>query len=138
MSTTTANVGLVAALAAAMRRVHGRAHALVLTEGLTVNQWSALDFVARSSTPVAMSEIVEAVGLTGPSLTRAVDKLVNSALLVREVDSGDRRRVLVNPLRRGYEVHAMLAPQMETLEQELAGSPKTADQILQMLNGLAR
>jgi DNA-binding MarR family transcriptional regulator len=138
MSMTTANVGLAAALAAAMRRVHGRAHALVLAEGLTVDQWSVLDFVARSSTPVAMSEIAEVVGLTGPSLTRAVDKLVTSALLFREVDPGDRRRVLVNPSKRGSEVHAKLAPQMETLEHELAGSPETAGQILQMLNGLAR
>jgi DNA-binding MarR family transcriptional regulator len=138
MSVTTANVGLAAALAAAMRRVHGRAHALVSAEGLTVDQWSVLDFVARSSTPVAMSEIVEAVGLTGPSLTRAVDKLVTSALMFREVDPADRRRVLVNPSKRGSEVHAKLTPQMEALEHELAGSPETAGQIFQMLNGLAR
>jgi DNA-binding MarR family transcriptional regulator len=88
--------------------------------------------------PVAMSEIVEAVGLTGPSLTRAVDKLVTSALMFREVDAGDRRRVLVNPSKRGFEVHAKLAPQVEALEHELAGSPETASQLPKLLNGLAR
>ncbi|MET1089902.1 MAG: MarR family transcriptional regulator [Arthrobacter sp.] len=138
MPVTTANVGLTAALAAAMRRVHGHAHALVSAEGLTVDQWTVLDFVARSSVPVAMSEIVEAVGLTGPSLTRAVDKLVTSALTFREVDASDRRRVLVNPSKRGFEVHAKLAPQVEALEHELAGSPETASQLPKLLNSLAR
>lgn len=138
MSVTTADVGLAAALAAAMRRVHGRVHTLVLIEGLTVDQWSVLDFVARSSEPTAMSVIVEAVGLTGPSLTRAVDKLVTSALMFREVDAGDRRRVLVNLSKRGFEIHAKLSPQVEALEYELAGNPETASQLPQMLNGLAR
>ncbi|KAD3514853.1 MarR family transcriptional regulator [Arthrobacter yangruifuii] len=138
MSVTTADVGLAAALGAATRRVHERAHALSSAEGLTADQWSVLDFVAKSNTPVAMHEIVEAVGLTGPSLTRAVDKLVTSALMFREVDPGDRRRVLVSPSKRGWAVYAKLAPQMTALEQDLAGSTETAEQILRMLNGLAR
>lgn len=138
MSVTTADVGLAAALAAAMRRVHGRVHTLVSSEALTVDQWSVLDFVARSSEPTAMSVIVEAVGLTGPSLTRAVDKLVTSALMFREVDADDRRRVLVNLSKRGYEIHTKLSSQVEALEYQLAGNTETASQLSQMLNGLGR
>ncbi len=138
MSVETMNIGLAAALTAATRRVHARIGHLVAEEGLTVEQWSILDFVVTAPEAVAMSEIMEHVGLTGPSLTRAVDKLVTSALLYREVDSGDRRRVLVSPSKRGLELRAQLASHIQAAEHELAGSPEAAGQILQMLGGLAR
>ena len=138
MSVETMNTGLAAALAAATRRVHARIGHLVTDADLTVEQWSILDHVVTAPEAVAMSEIMDHVGLTGPSLTRAVDKLVTSALLYREVDPGDRRRVLVSPSRRGLELRAQLASRIQAAEHELAGSPEAAGQILQMLGGLAR
>lgn len=138
MPVTTIDVGLTAALAAASRRVHARIHAVVSPEGLTVEQWSVLDHVARTPASVAMSAVAEASGLTGPSLTRAVDKLVTSALMFREVDAGDRRRVLVDLSKRGAELHARLATQVEAAEHELAGSPSAAGRLVETLGGLAR
>lgn len=138
MPLTTMDVGLAAALAAASRRVHAHIHTVVAPEGLTVEQWSVLDFVAKTPESVAMSAVAEASGLTGPSLTRAVDKLVTSALVFREVDAGDRRRVLVDLSKRGAKIHARLAPQVEAAERGLAGSPSAAGQLIEMLGGLAR
>lgn len=138
MPVTTADVGLVAALTAASRRLHSHMHTAVSPEGLTVEQWSVLDHVARTPAAVAMSAVAEASGLTGPSLTRAVDKLVTSALMFREVDAGDRRRVLVKLSKRGAEVHARLAPRVEAAEHQLAGSPSAAGELIEMLGGLAR
>lgn len=138
MPVTAADVGLAAALAAASRRVHAHIQAVVSPEGLTVEQWSVLDHVARTPGALSMSAVAEASGLTGPSLTRAVDKLVTTALMFREVDADDRRRVLVDLSKRGVEVHARVAPQVAAAEHKLAGSASAAGQLVGMLCGLAR
>ncbi|WP_188830140.1 MarR family winged helix-turn-helix transcriptional regulator [Nocardia camponoti] len=60
------------------------------------------DGVGRS-----MSQLGDSTLLTGATLTRLVDAMINDNLVLRKVDDEDRRRVLVYPTRRGtltYEV----------------------------------
>lgn len=122
MTVATSSTGLGSALAAATRRVHGRIQAVVAAEDLTVDQWSVMDRVAAAKGPVSMSLVAEATGLTGPSLTRAVDKLVTAALVFREVDADDRRRVLVSLSKRGLAVHANLVTRVSSAECEWVGA----------------
>lgn len=137
MTVATSSTGLGSALAAATRRVHGRIQAVVAAEDLTVDQWSVLDRVAAVRGPVSMSLVAEATGLTGPSLTRAVDKLVTAALIFREVDANDRRRVLVDLSKRGHIVHADLAPRVCSAERELVGGVEgSLDELLRLLSGI--
>ncbi|GGK60565.1 hypothetical protein GCM10011591_36060 [Nocardia camponoti] len=54
-----------------------------------------------------MSQLGDSTLLTGATLTRLVDAMINDNLVLRKVDDEDRRRVLVYPTRRGtltYEV----------------------------------
>jgi MarR family transcriptional regulator, organic hydroperoxide resistance regulator len=137
MSVATSNTGLGSALAAATRRVHGRIQAVVAAKDLTVDQWSVLDKIAGSEGPVSMSVVAEATGLTGPSLTRSVDKLVTAALVFREVDANDRRRVLVDLSKRGHLVHADLAPRVYSAERELVREhDASVEALLRVLGGM--
>ncbi|GII64115.1 MarR family transcriptional regulator [Sphaerisporangium krabiense] len=76
--------------------------------GLTLDQWRVLDVLATTE-GLAMSEIAAAAVITGPTLTRAVDRLVDRAYIYRNLDHTDRRRVLVRLSERGAEVHRELA-----------------------------
>ncbi|WP_243729211.1 MarR family winged helix-turn-helix transcriptional regulator [Nesterenkonia sphaerica] len=130
--------GLGSALAAATRRVHGSIQEVVAAQGLAVDQWSVLDKIAGSAGAASMSEIAEATGLTGPSLTRAVDKLVTAALVFREIDARDRRKVLVDLSKRGHLVHADLAPRVYSTERELLTEPDSSlAELLRVLEGMS-
>ncbi|GII89067.1 MarR family transcriptional regulator [Sphaerisporangium siamense] len=79
--------------------------------GLTLDQWRVLDVLATTE-GLAMSDIAAAAVITGPTLTRTVDRLVDRAFIYRNLDHADRRRVLVRLSERGAEVHRELAPRV--------------------------
>ena len=53
----------------------------------------------------------------GPTLSRVVDKLAERALVYRNVDAGDRRRILVHAADRGRRVVADVAPLIDDVER---------------------
>lgn len=61
---------------------------------LTADQWLLLRAV-RSTDEATMRDLVRQVGLTPATATRAVDALVDAALVYRHTAHGDRRRVAV-------------------------------------------
>ncbi|WP_019484302.1 MarR family transcriptional regulator [Arthrobacter sp. TB 23] len=134
----TGEKDLATTLAFAARRVSAQIERVVSVEGLTVDQWSVLDFAARSGSPVTMSEIIRAVGLSGPSLTRATDKLVTASLIFREIHPDDRRRVLIQPSTRGLELHGRTQPKVEAAQSEIIANVRDPQLLLQTLGGLAR
>lgn len=134
----TGTTCIATALAFAARRVSAHIQEIVAGEGLTVDQWSVFDLIVRTPSALAMSEIIETVGLTGPSLTRSVDKLVAAALVYREIDPQDRRRVLLHPSNQGREMHAKLEPQLKSVEKRILEAVRTPEQFLQDLEGLGR
>jgi DNA-binding MarR family transcriptional regulator len=135
---TAESTDLATALAFAARRVSAHIHEVVTSEDMSVDQWSVFDVTVRTPSPLAMSEVMETVGLTGPSLTRAVDKLVAASLIFREIDPQDRRRVLIYPSRRGREIHAKLEPKIKAVEDSIIGGIRNPGQFLRDLNGLGR
>lgn len=99
-----------ARVAAAVRRaVHG--------DGLSLEKWRVLQLLAGRE-GATMTEIAGAVLVTGPTLTRLVDDLATRALVYREVDVHDRRRVLVHLAPRGRRMHRSLLPAVADAERE--------------------
>jgi DNA-binding MarR family transcriptional regulator len=64
-----------------------------------------------------MSEIVAAIVVPGPTLTKIVDRLVDAAAVYRLVDTRDRRRVLAFLSESGRALHARVAPNVQQAEE---------------------
>jgi DNA-binding MarR family transcriptional regulator len=107
-------------------RVSSAVQKVLRDSGVTLEKWRILDLLAERG-GMTMSEIASAVVVTGPTLTRIVDDLATKALVHREVDVHDRRRVLVHATARGQRLRASLRPAV--LEAEAAAlSALTEDQ----------
>lgn len=116
-------------------RVARRVEAVVAADGLTVDQWRTLDVLADGEGHT-MSGIAGAVGVPGPTLTKLVDRLVDTARVYRLADVRDRRRVLVFLSDDGRAVHARLSPAVHAVEAELLGAVGTDAATLLALLGL--
>ncbi|GFG54215.1 MarR family transcriptional regulator [Mycolicibacterium agri] len=75
---------------------------------LKVEDWRVLDDVATRHR-VPMTDLAQATLITGPTLTRTVDRLVSKGLIYRTADLHDRRRVLVSLTPRGRTLRTRLA-----------------------------
>ncbi|GAC1368371.1 MAG: hypothetical protein NVSMB43_01960 [Pseudarthrobacter sp.] len=83
-------------------------------EGLSLDQWLVLD--ALTAAPQTMTDLAEYLCITGPTLTRVIDRLVSTALVYREVEPGDRRKVRVHIAPRGTAAHAKTAEELAHVE----------------------
>ncbi|HLV05887.1 MarR family transcriptional regulator [uncultured Georgenia sp.] len=116
-------VDLLDDVAAGMRT---RAEAVLRSHGLSYDAWRVLQSLAADG-PQPMRQLRESTRITGPTLTRVVDRLAETALVYRNVDAADRRRVVVHLSDRGRAVHETLRPDLARLEQE-ALAPLSADE----------
>ncbi|WP_237707831.1 MarR family winged helix-turn-helix transcriptional regulator [Hoyosella subflava] len=102
------------------------AEALMQSESLSFDQWLVIEALAlagsRSAEGRTMAEVQHATQVSGPTLTRVVDKLVMRAFLYREVDPADRRKVRVHLSDRGADLYARLADLLAADESEWLGS----------------
>ncbi|WP_226370279.1 MarR family winged helix-turn-helix transcriptional regulator [Pseudonocardia oceani] len=102
-------------------QVARRVEAVVAADGLTVDQWRVLDLLSGGA-GLTMTGIAAAVGVPGPTLTKLVDRLVDTARVYRLADTRDRRRVLVFLSDDGRAVHTRLSPAVRDVETELLGA----------------
>ena len=77
----------------------GLAEALA-AEGVTVEQWRILRALSDGYGHW-MGDLAGAVLMPHPTLTKAVDRLIDEALVYRRQDESDRRRVAVYLAKRG-------------------------------------
>ena len=85
-------------------------------EDLSVDEWLVL--ATLSDTPGQTMARLRAETLTpAPTLTRIVDRLAARAVVFREVDGMDRRKVRVSLSKRGVKVHSRLSPAIRSAEQ---------------------
>lgn len=89
-----------------------------LAGGRSLDQWRVLDLLADGQGH-PMTEIACHALVPAPTLTKIVDRLVESTLVYRRPDDVDRRRVLVFLSERGRGVHTELAPAMAEAEAEV-------------------
>jgi MarR family transcriptional regulator, organic hydroperoxide resistance regulator len=127
---------LVRALAKAARAIATRVEPTLKAEGLTLDQWLVLDALAGSS-GATMTELGTDTRLTGPTLTRVVDRLVMTALAFREVDAADRRRVRVYLSPRGRGAHRRVSGKLTELERTLLAGTDTPGTLVTSLGQLA-
>jgi len=109
---------LAYALCEADRAVNqGLAEALV-AEGVSVEQWRILRSLSdgRGHT---MGDLAEAALMPQPTLTKAVDRLVDGALVYRRQDDVDRRRIAVFLSDRGRALVTRLDRRADDHHQEI-------------------
>lgn len=102
------------------RHVTRQLEFVLATDGLSLDQWRVIDVLADGRGH-PMSEIAAQIMVPGPTLTKIVDRLVDSATVYRLVDEADRRRVLVLLSERGQLLHGRLAAAVARAEDEIVG-----------------
>ncbi|GAA3849682.1 MarR family transcriptional regulator [Saccharothrix violaceirubra] len=125
---------LTSALTRAVRAVTGRVEEVLRPEGLTLDQWLVVAALADRR-GLTMSELTACTPASGPTLTRVVDKLVGRALVYREVDPEDRRRVRVYLGQRGRALYRRVSVKVDEVERDLLG--RSGPRALDVLNRLA-
>lgn len=92
--------------------------------GISLEQWQVLAaLLERPGLP--MTELADAAVLPAATLTRHVDRLVQSALVIRRIDSRDRRRAVV-----------ALSAAGERLAHELRGAESAVESAMAHLTHL--
>lgn len=119
------------------RQVARRTEVALAADGLTVDQWRVLHLLSDGEGH-PMSEIAATIVVPGPTLTKLIDKLVDSATVYRLVDARDRRRVLAFLSDSGRTLHSRLLPAVSRAEIEaLAALGPDAPLLLDLLARLA-
>ncbi|WP_326820940.1 MarR family winged helix-turn-helix transcriptional regulator [Streptosporangium sp. NBC_01756] len=103
--TTGLGSSLAYLLSRAERSVNRGLAAAVTAEDVTVEQWRILRALADGRGH-SMGELAEAVLMPHPTLTKAIDRLIDRSLVYRGHDPADRRRVAVFLSDRGAELLA--------------------------------
>lgn len=85
-----------------------------LPQELTLDQWLVLDALRGSAQ--TMTDLAERTCITGPTLTRIIDRLVSIAAVYRELDAGDRRKVRVHLSARGKGLHEQSSTLLAAIE----------------------
>lgn len=99
--------------------VESLTRALADEEVPSAEGWRILGML-RNGEGLTMSEISAVMSVPPPTLTRLVDKLVDSGLVLRRVDPMDRRRVLVYLTSRGKAKVRKLAKREAVVKTHLA------------------
>ena len=87
-------------LSQADRAVNQGLGEILLAEGVSVEQWRILRGLSDGRGH-SMGDLARAALMAHPTLTKAVDRLVESALVYRRQSDGDRRRIAVYLSERG-------------------------------------
>lgn len=105
--------------------------------GVSVPQFRVLAYLNRHR-GVSLSDVANHVGLTLPSMSRAVDGLVRQGLVAREASSDDRRRVILDLTEEGRRVFRAAADATRAhMAALLVGlSPEERSEVMRGMNAL--
>ncbi|GAA2053211.1 MarR family winged helix-turn-helix transcriptional regulator [Williamsia deligens] len=110
---------LILLLARAVRAVETRVAEVLADAALSLDQWRVL-VVLESADGMTMSDLARASVLSPAGATRAIDALVDRAMVYRRVDPTDRRRVVVFLSAHGVAVIAPILRDVASAEREMA------------------
>lgn len=131
-----AGTALTRALTRAARAVTARVEQVLGADGLTVDQWLVIEAL-EAAAGLSMAELATETMITGPTLTRVVDRLVSTATVYREVDTADRRRVRVYLSSRGRAAYRRISAKVEEVESELLERVPAPADVVRALTRLA-
>jgi DNA-binding MarR family transcriptional regulator len=105
---------------------------------LSVPQFRALVFIGDNP-GTSLSQVAEFVGITLPSASALVDGLVQRKLVLRESDTGDRRRITLNLTTRGQQDIAEARDHTQDyLAEHLAALPEAERETVAEAMGILR
>lgn len=138
MPTSTSNLESIAEVffRAERRWTETLCNGLLDTDVNSIEGWRVLGAL-RSGDGFTMSEISAAMAIPPPTLTRIVDKLVDSGLVLRRIDATDRRRVLVYLSARGKTKLRKLTKRESALKAALVAE-LGEDNAVQFIRTLSR
>lgn len=110
----------------AQHRMSRRVEGVLGPGGPTLEQWRVIDLLADGEGH-PMTEIAGHAMVPPPTLTKIVDRLVESSLVYRRPDDTDRRRIMVFLSEHGTQQHAVLAPKVAHVEDEFVAGLGDAD-----------
>lgn len=124
-------------LARAQRAMAGYVEQSVASQGLCLSDFMVLEVLLHKG-PMTISEIGQKVLLANASMTSAVDRLEQKALVLRETSSSDRRVRIVTLTKQGRtfisELYKRHVADLETLTGVL--TVKEKDQLRMLLKKL--
>jgi MarR family transcriptional regulator, organic hydroperoxide resistance regulator len=139
MVTTGLGSSLAYLLSRAERSVNRGLAAAVTAEDVTVEQWRILRALADGRGH-SMGDLAEAVLMPHPTLTKAIDRLIDRSLVYRGHDPADRRKVAVFLADRGAELLARVEGGVAGHHRliEAAYGTERTEQLMRDLEGLVR
>lgn len=134
---TGGTLGFFRLLTLAERELARRLEVALAQCGSTLDQWQILNFVADTAGS-PMTAIADHVGMPAPTLTKIIDKLVSSNLVLRRADANDRRKVLILASARGAAALADWNSLTEPTIREFSDSvgDRDAAKLMRMLEQL--
>lgn len=89
--------------------------------GLTIAEWRVMAVLGRFA-PLSARDVVARTAMDKVRVSRAVAGLLKEKLILRRVDPGDRRRVLLSLSARGQGIYRQIAPLAIAREAELVAA----------------
>jgi DNA-binding MarR family transcriptional regulator len=85
--------------------------------GMHLTDHKCADILLRAG-PITAGELARRTGLTTGTITAVIDRLENAGFVQRAKDPGDRRRVIIEPLRERIE--EKIGPLFESMARAMA------------------
>jgi DNA-binding MarR family transcriptional regulator len=86
--------------------------------GISLSEWKVLSII-RSKPGLSAVAVARYAQMDTVAVSRAVTKLLDRNLVLRELDGEDRRRSVLDVLPEGLELHDQIAPLASELEASL-------------------
>lgn len=102
----------------AREAVLSRFRPLLKANGLSEQQWRILRALVDDG-PLEPRQIVHRCGISSPSLTGVLARMDEMGWVRRERFENDARRIMVTPTQKSHTLAKRLAPQIESLYQEI-------------------
>lgn len=125
-------------LTSAHHRVRADVNARLAALGITTALYGTLATIETRG-PISQQAIADQLGLTGPAIVQAVDRLQAAGLVERRRDPTDRRSYALEPSSHGHETlrqaRAAIAHINDQLDHTLGGRPRR-DELNRLLRKL--
>lgn len=100
------------------RRLEQMLEAELKPRNLSLHQYRVLEALTEAD-GLAMGDLATRLFVDGPTLTKIIDKMVESAQVYRAPDPHDRRRVLIFISQRGAAQFRDIGPLIKSVQQDV-------------------
>lgn len=108
------------------RRLEQMLEAELKPRNLSLHQYRVLEALTEAD-GLAMGDLATRLFVDGPTLTKIIDKMVESAQVYRAPDPHDRRRVLIFLSQRGAVQFRDIGPLIKSVQQDVLDRLGAAD-----------